>query len=57
MGFTGESIGEMNELCDVILKVDSKKVPRIQEVHILLGHILCQLVEIQLFGGDQCDGV
>jgi len=57
VGFTGESIGEMNELCDVILKVDSKKVPRIQEVHILLGHILCQLVEIQLFGGDQCDGV
>lgn len=57
VGFTGENIGEMNELCDVILKVDSKKVPRIQEVHILLGHILCQLVEIQLFGGDQCDGV
>lgn len=52
VGLTGKDIGEMDELCDIILKVDSKKVPRIQEVHILLGHIVCQLIEIKLFGGD-----
>ena len=53
VGFTGENGGNMNELCDVIFKVNSKKTPRIQETHILLGHILCQLIEYQLFGGEE----
>ena len=50
VGFTGKDGGDMNELCDVIFKVNSEKTPRIQETHILLGHTLCQLIEYQLFG-------
>ncbi len=49
IGFTGESGGEMNALCDILLKVPSQDTPRIQEVHILMGHILCQQVEEILF--------
>jgi D-sedoheptulose 7-phosphate isomerase len=39
----------MKELSDFLLDVPSKDTPRIQESHILLGHIICQLVEEQLF--------
>ncbi len=53
VGFTGKDGGDMNGLCDVIFKVDSDKTPRIQEVHIFLGHMLCQLVEYQLFGDEK----
>lgn len=49
VGLSGESGGKMNSMCDFILKVPSKVTPRIQEAHILLGHILCELVEEGLF--------
>jgi len=49
IGFTGESGGKMAPLCDVLLNVPSEDTPRIQEAHILLGHILCQHVEVTLF--------
>ena len=49
IGFTGESGGKMASLCDVLLNVPSADTPRIQESHILLGHILCQYVEEALF--------
>ncbi|MCZ2223713.1 MAG: D-sedoheptulose 7-phosphate isomerase [Chitinophagales bacterium] len=49
IGFTGETGGKMKELCDYLINVPSKDTPRIQESHILLGHIVCQLVEEQLF--------
>ncbi len=49
IGFTGESGGKMATLCDVLLNVPSADTPRIQEAHILLGHILCQHVEVTLF--------
>lgn len=50
IGFTGESGGKMKELSDYLINVPSKDTPRIQESHILLGHIICQLVEEQYFG-------
>lgn len=49
IGFTGESGGKMNSLCDFIIRVPSVNTPRIQEIHILLGHIFCQGVESNLF--------
>lgn len=50
LGLTGESGGRMNGLCDHILRVPSRHTPRIQEAHILLGHIICAAVEEALFG-------
>ena len=49
VGFTGESGGKMKELSDHLVNVPSKDTPRIQESHIMLGHIVCQLVEEQYF--------
>jgi D-sedoheptulose 7-phosphate isomerase len=48
-GFTGETGGKMKELCDYLVNVPSKDTPRIQEAHIMIGHIICQLVEAELF--------
>ena len=45
VGLTGEGGGKMAELCDILLAIPSKSTPRIQEMHILCGHIFCQLVE------------
>jgi D-sedoheptulose 7-phosphate isomerase len=49
IGFTGESGGKMKTISDYLLNVPSKDTPRIQESHILLGHIICQLVEEKYF--------
>lgn len=49
IGFTGESGGKLKPLSDLLLNVPSLDTPRIQECHILLGHILCELVEAKLF--------
>ena len=49
IGFTGESGGQIKSLSDHLLNVPSKDTPRIQEAHILLGHIICQLVEEKVF--------
>ena len=46
---TGESGGKMAEFADILLNIPSSDTPRIQEVHILVGHIICELVESQLF--------
>ena len=50
IGFTGEDGGKMKELSDYLINVPSTDTPRIQESHILLGHIICELVEKNLFG-------
>jgi len=47
---TGTSGGRMSELADVLINVPSTDTPRIQEVQILFGHIICELVETELFG-------
>ena len=49
VGLTGTSGGKMKECSDYLFAVPSSDTPRIQESHILLGHILCQLVEEQYF--------
>ena len=43
--FTGANICELDNVCDVILHVPSYDTPRIQEIHILAGHIMCELIE------------
>ena len=48
--FTGEPGGRMAPLADVLINVPSIDTPRIQEAHILIGHIICELVETELFG-------
>jgi len=48
-GFTGKNTKEMKEFCDIVFKVDSEKTPRIQETHMLVWHIICDLVEEELF--------
>jgi len=50
IGMTGETGGNMAEYCDVLLNVPSTDTPRIQECHILIGHIICELVEREMFG-------
>lgn len=49
IGFTGSTGGKMKDLSDFLLNVPSNDTPRIQESHILIGHIICQLVEEQYF--------
>ncbi|MCC6287542.1 MAG: D-sedoheptulose 7-phosphate isomerase [Chitinophagaceae bacterium] len=51
VGFTGATGGKMKEVSDYLLNVPSTDTPRIQESHILLGHIICQLVEEKYFNG------
>lgn len=50
VGMTGESGGRLKSKSDFCLQVPSKETPRIQESHILIGHILCDYVEAELFG-------
>ena len=49
IGFTGETGGKMNERSEVLFRVPSRQTPRIQETHILLGHVMCELIDRQLF--------
>jgi len=49
IGFTGGKGGEMNSICDIMIKIPSDDTPRIQEAHILVGHIICQLIEEEMF--------
>jgi D-sedoheptulose 7-phosphate isomerase len=43
----------MDDLCDICIKVPSSCTPRIQEAHILIGHIICSIVEKELFGENK----
>ncbi len=49
IAFTGKTGGLLKDLSDYLINVPSTDTPRIQECHILLGHIICQLVEEQVF--------
>lgn len=49
VAMTGETGGEMKELADFLLNVPSTDTPRIQESHIMLGHIICEIVEARMF--------
>jgi len=48
LGLTGRDGGNMNEYCDVNLIVPSDDTPRIQEMHILFGHTVCQIIDNEL---------
>ena len=45
LGFTGRNGGAMNEVCDLNLVVPSDNTPRIQEMHIMFGHTICQCID------------
>ena len=50
IGLTGERECKMDELCDIAVKVPSSSTPNIQESHIMIGHIMCAIIEEQIFG-------
>jgi D-sedoheptulose 7-phosphate isomerase len=49
VAFTGMDGGKLTKKADIVLLVPSSSTPRIQEAHILIGHILCEMVENRLF--------
>lgn len=51
VGLTGASGGNMAGLCKYLVQVPSIDTPRIQEAHILIGHVICEIVEKELFSG------
>ncbi len=57
IGMTGLSGGKLNAKCDFMLKMPSNVTPRIQECHILVGHIICELIEADLFGNSKKESV
>lgn len=50
IALTGETGGKLRERCDILLNVPSHDTPRIQECHIMIGHIICEHIEKELFG-------
>ena len=50
IGFSGKTGGEMRNYSDICFCVPTMDTPRIQEVHIMLGHIICELLEKKLYG-------
>jgi D-sedoheptulose 7-phosphate isomerase len=52
VGFTGITGGALKAVTDYLLNIPSADTPRIQETHILVGHIICQLVEEKYFAGS-----
>jgi D-sedoheptulose 7-phosphate isomerase len=55
IGFTGNGNGQMSEHCDLVFRAPSASTPLIQQIHITIGHIVCQIVEQAMFGarGDE----
>jgi len=49
VALTGESGGKLKDIVNLCINVPSHKTPRIQEMHLLIGHILCEIIEYQLF--------
>jgi len=53
VALTGESGGKMKAFADYLINVPSKDTPRIQEAHILIGHIICEIIERRIFPKDE----
>ena len=49
IGLTGENGGKMAGFCDILINVPSTCTPRIQESHIMIGHIICEIIEATMF--------
>lgn len=54
VALTGATGGEMKELADYLINVPSSDTPRIQECHIMVGHIICEIVEAEMFPKGEC---
>jgi D-sedoheptulose 7-phosphate isomerase len=52
IGFTGASGGQLAPLTDTCFRMPSSETPRIQEGHELIGHLLCALVEAEMYPRD-----
>lgn len=52
IGFAGMQAPLMAELCDAMLCVPSRETPKIQECHIMFGHIICAIIEDVMFGAE-----
>ena len=50
IGMTGQTHGSMNKLCDFLIEIPSKDTPKIQEGHLVVGHIICGIIEQEIFG-------
>ncbi len=50
IGMTGQTNGSMNKLCDFLIEIPSKETPKIQEGHLVVGHIICGIIEQEIFG-------
>ena len=48
IGLSGCGGGDMNQICDINVVVSSEDTPRIQEMHIIIGHVICHLIEQEL---------
>ena len=49
VGLSGKKLSKMDSICDIMIKVPSDNTARIQESHIMIGHIICELIEEHLF--------
>jgi D-sedoheptulose 7-phosphate isomerase len=49
VGLTGKDGGKLRNICKYLINVPSNDTPRIQEAHILIGHILCEIIENEIF--------
>ena len=50
VGMTGKTGGKMAKACDYLINIPSTDTPRIQECHMIIGHLICELVEQSIFG-------
>ena len=53
IGFSGRDGGEMNDICDTNIVVPAQDTARIQEMHIIIGHTICHLID-QVFNNSEC---
>ena len=47
IGFSGQDGGEMNNICNINLVIPSEDTPRIQEMHIVIAHTICHLIDLE----------
>lgn len=52
IGFTGAQAPLMSECCDIVLNIPHRETPKIQECHIMFGHIICAIIEDVIYGAE-----
>jgi D-sedoheptulose 7-phosphate isomerase len=57
VGLTGESGGEMRNIVDILINIPSNNTPRIQESHISVGHIICEIIENYFFSQERKNSI